>query len=101
MKPILIIAAGGVVLGSLLTFVLVRSPEPNPTDPLGRSYQECRPCGLSGTEIDALIDTMRHSTLSRDGNLELFYATFDRREDAKICQPCARAILRVAMDDSG
>ena len=61
-----------------------------------RAYRLCGQCGLVRAEIDGLIDTMRHLTLTRQQNLELFYKQFRRREDAKLCEPCAIAVLNTA-----
>ena len=66
---------------------------PTPTDV---AYRICSACGLDVAEIDQLIDTMRHSTLSREENLDLFRDTFERREDAELCIGCAEAVLDAA-----
>ena len=44
-------------------------------------------------EVDQLIHDLRHSTLSREANLDLFRDTFERREDAELCIGCAEAVL--------
>ena len=58
----------------------------------------CGECGLTTDEVDWLIDANRNSTLSREQSLELFYATFERRDDAVRCEPCAEAVLDVAKE---
>lgn len=66
-----------------------RSPRPSGGSawtPLETAYAECGPCELTQSEVDELIDTMRHSTLTREQNRELFIATFE-------CLPCVDAIL--------
>ena len=40
--------------------------------PRGKALRLCGECGLDVDEIDWLIDTMRHSTLTRAENLALF-----------------------------
>ena len=61
-----------------------------------RAHRLCGACGLPTNEINQLIDDVRHSTLAREENLELFYATFKDRADAKLCEPCAEAALDAA-----
>lgn len=58
-----------------------------------RAYRLCGECGLERGDITGLIDTMRHSTLTREQSLNLFYGQFHRKSDAKLCEPCANAIL--------
>jgi hypothetical protein len=58
-----------------------------------RVHRLCRECGLDIDAIDRIIDDVRHSTLTRQENLGLFYATFQRRADAELCRPCAEAVL--------
>ena len=62
------------------------------------AYQTCGSCGLTTAEIDGLIDTARHSTLSRQENLDLFHDTFEQHEDAELCLDCAEAVLNVSAD---
>ena len=64
--------------------------------PLEFAYATCGPCELTHAEVDELIDTMRHSTLTREQNRGLFFDTFEEREDAEECLPCADAILDVS-----
>ena len=47
---------------------------PTPS-PLAVAYAECRPCGLTHAEVDKIIDDVRHATLTRAQNRELFIAT--------------------------
>ena len=56
----------------------------------------CEDCGLGADEIDQLIDDWRHTTLTRDEALALFRATFERPEDAELCEDCAEAVLDAA-----
>lgn len=58
-----------------------------------RAHRLCAECGLSADETDELIDGVRHSTLTRDENLQLFYAMFEHRADAKLCEACPVVIL--------
>ena len=60
------------------------------------AYRLCGECGLTTDEVDWLIDANRHSTLSRGHSLELFYATFENRRDAELCEPCTEAVLDAA-----
>ena len=46
--------------------------------------------------IDGLIANVRHSTLTGEQNLELFYATFEDPSQAELCVPCVEAILITA-----
>ena len=41
-----------------------------------RAHRICAECGLSTDETDQLIDGVRHSTLTQDENLQLFYDMF-------------------------
>ena len=63
------------------------------TDTGRRGLSNLRCVRLDLAEIDRLIDDMRHSTLSREENLDLFRDTFERREDAELCIGCAEAVL--------
>ena len=42
------------------------------------------------------IGNVRHSTLTREENLELFYGTFEDQANAILCEPCAEAVLDAA-----
>ncbi|MHC4698764.1 MAG: hypothetical protein ACYTFA_18700 [Planctomycetota bacterium] len=65
--------------------------------PTQRAYKECRPCGLAESEIDELIDTRRHSTVSREESIELFESTFSPDETGpEDCTPCLEAVLDAA-----
>ena len=86
--------AGVVVLVALgVTF---RPRSERPATPTDVAYRICGACGLDVAEVDGLIDTMRHSMLSREENLDLFRDTFARREDAELCIGCAEAVLDAA-----
>lgn len=61
--------------------------------PMEVAYNECGPCELTHAEVDALIDDLQHSTLTREQNREMFIATFEDRAHAAECLPCADAIL--------
>ncbi len=56
----------------------------------------CGEYGLEPGEVDWLIDANRHSTLTREQSLELFYATFEDRRDAELCPPCVEVVLTAA-----
>ncbi len=64
--------------------------------PRGKALRLCGECGLDVAEIDWLIDTMRHSTLTRAENLALFRVQYERPADADFCQDCAVAVLDAA-----
>ena len=66
------------------------------TDTGRRGLSNLRCVRLDLAEIDRLIDDMRHSTLSREENLDLFRDTFERREDAELCIGCAVAVVDAA-----
>jgi hypothetical protein len=52
---------------------------------------------LTDVEIDELIDTRRHSTLSREESIELFFSTFTEDEPGpEDCLPCVDAVLDAA-----
>ena len=61
-----------------------------------RAHRICGQCGLGPVVVDELIDTMRHSTLTREQNLELFFGTFEDPSDAELCLPCAEAVAQAA-----
>ncbi len=46
--------------------------------PRDKALRLCGECGLGVAEIDGLIDTMRHTTLTRAENLALFREQFER-----------------------
>ncbi len=64
--------------------------------PRGKALRLCGDCGLAVAEVDRLIDTMRHTTLTRAENLALFRAQYERPADADFCQDCAVAVLDTA-----
>jgi hypothetical protein len=70
----------------------------SPTRPTRRSQGEC---GLDAEDVDRIIDTVQHSTLSREENLELFLGTFEDPDDAELCLPCAEAVLDIPVDTTG
>ena len=67
--------------------------------PRGKALRLCGGCGLDVAEVDWLIDTMRHSTLTRAENLALFRAQYERPADAAYCEDCAVAVLDAAETD--
>ena len=61
------------------------------------AYAECADCGLSRTEVDGMIYNSRHARLDREGQIELFKATFTSDEPGpEDCLPCTEAILEAA-----
>ncbi len=46
--------------------------------------------------MDDLINTNKHSTLTREQSLALFRDQFDDEADAKFCEPCTEAVLDAA-----
>ncbi len=62
------------------------------------AYRLCGECGLTSDDVDWLINANRNSTLSREQSLELFYATFEDRRDAELCEPCTEAVLDAAAE---
>ena len=85
---------GVTVLAALVMVFWSRSERP--ATPTEVAYRICGECGLDVAEVYRLIEDMRHSTLSREENLELFRDTFERREDAELCIDCAEAVLDAA-----
>jgi hypothetical protein len=82
-----------VLVGASGTLIFDKGAE----TPTQRAYNECRPCGLTEAEIDELIDTRRHSTLSREESIELFKSTFTEDEHGpEGCMPCVEAVLEAA-----
>ena len=61
-----------------------------------RAHRLCEGCGLGPGDVGGLIDNVRHSTLTREENLDLFYGTFEDQADAEACVPCAEAVLDAA-----
>ena len=61
-----------------------------------KALRLCGECGLDVDEIDGLIDSSRHTTLTRAQNLALFRAQYKRAADADFCQDCAVAVLDAA-----
>ena len=61
--------------------------------PPDTAYRLCGECGLTGDEVDWLIDANKNSTLTREQSLELFHAPFEDRRDLELCGPCAEAVL--------
>ncbi len=87
----------------LLTFgvgvwVVFARPFESPRD---KALRLCGECGLDVDEIDWLIDTMRHSTLTRAENLSLFRAQYEREADADFCEDCAVAVMDAAERSCG
>jgi hypothetical protein len=64
--------------------------------PEQRTLRLCRSCGLNDTQITALIDDIRHTTLTREAALALLFATFGNAADAEMCLPCGEAVLTAA-----
>ena len=85
----------GVVISLAIFVVAHRRPWESATT---RAYRLCGKCGLGTEEINRLIDDLRHSTLGIEQNLELFYATFEDRSQADLCEPCAEVLLDAARD---
>ena len=78
------------VLFAVSGWLILARPWESPTE---WAYRLCIECGLTSDEVDWLIDAHRNSTLSREQSLELFYATFEDRADAELCEPCTQAVL--------
>ncbi len=86
-------AVGIVLIGASGTLIFDSDTE----TPTGRAYAECLPCGLSGAEIDELIDDCRHSTLNSEDLNKLFDTTFTNGEDRCMAWlPCVEALLGAA-----
>ena len=64
--------------------------------PLDVAYAGCEPCDMTHAEVDQLIDDVRHSTLTREQNRELFIATYANRMDAEECLPCIDTMIGAA-----
>ena len=79
----------------LLTFgvgvwLVLARPFESPRD---RAHRLCGECGLDVDEIDWLIDSSRHTALTRAENLVLFRAQYERPADTDSCQDCAVAVM--------
>lgn len=62
-----------------------------------RAYRLCRQCGLDDAEITQLVDDAAHSTLDRQGLIQLWAETFDAGDThQELCSPCAEAVLDAA-----
>ena len=95
-------AVGFVVDNVTATFIVaypasrwVRNARPWES-PTRRAHRICEQCGLDPVVVDGLIDTMQHSTLTREQSLELFFSTFDEPAAAELCVPCAETIMHAA-----
>ena len=82
------------IMAAIAGWLVLARPCVSPTE---RAYLLCGKCGLTGDEVDWLIDANQNSTLTREQSLELFYATFEYRRDAELCEPCAEAVLNAAV----
>ena len=60
------------------------------------AHRICEQCGLNPVVVEGLIETMQHSTLTREQSLELFFSTFEEPGDAEMCLSCAEAVLTAA-----
>lgn len=62
-----------------------------------RAHRMCADCGISGEEIDALIDNGRHSRISREESIRLWEGTYEGQEDAteliELCCNCVEVIV--------
>jgi len=68
-----------------------------PESPTERAYQECAKCGLTPSEVDMRIDTIKHSRLNREQSMELYsQQSAGGPEDARECEPCSVAVLDAA-----
>ncbi len=67
-------------------WLVLARPSESPRD---KALRLCGECGLDVAEIDGLIDDMLHSTLTRDENLTLFRAQFEREAEADYCADSA------------
>ncbi len=55
--------------------------------PMQRAHRICGQCGLGPVVVDELIETMRHSKLTREQKLELFFGIFEDPSDAScVCR---------------
>jgi hypothetical protein len=61
-----------------------------------KAHRLCEDCGLTKSDTDGLIETMRGAPGSREALLESFFKTFPKRDDAEPCLPCANAVLDAA-----
>ena len=64
-------------------------------------YEICGECDLDKAGVDQLVDDIKHATLSRGEQLDLFRAQFEKPADAKLSESCAIAILDRARDTIG
>ncbi len=71
---------------------------PGPETPLERAYRICDDCGIDRPGVDALINAVHHAELTRAQKLALFREQFAREEDARLCEPCAVAVLDAGND---
>lgn len=67
-----------------------------------RAHRICTDCGISGDEVDALIDNARHSTISRENSVRLWEQTYQGQENAaelmQLCRDCVEAICDAGFD---
>ena len=91
-------SAKAVACLSLLMFgvgvwLVLARPFESPRD---RALRLCGECGLDAAEIDGLIHSSRHTTLTREESLALFREQYKRAADADLCEDCAVAVLDAA-----
>ncbi len=92
----LLVVVVTLMVAGVALWVSSRCPWESATE---RAHRICGECGLRSDETDQLIGDMQHSTLTREENLELFYATFEVWRDAELCEPCAQAVLDAAEEE--
>ena len=65
-----------------------------------RAYRLCGECGQPAEIVDWLIDSNRHSTLTRAESIALWESTYtdgDKLKEAhELCMPCVEAVLDAA-----
>ena len=87
LKILVLVPITVVVIGIVVTI--------QPETPLDRAYRICKDCGLYEPEIDELINTMRHSTLTTAEQVQLWKDTAEPGA-VELCRDCVDAVVMVA-----
>ena len=96
-----------VFLAAVAFFVerVTDGPSTTPEPPSDHAYHLCSQCGLEASEVDTLIDNVRHDGLTREEQIRLFEATYidpSKLERAReLCIPCVEAVLDAVSEDQG
>ena len=69
---------------------------PPAESPIDLAYRLCGECGIEPGEVNAFIENLQHSTLTREQELDRFRELFKEPNQARECEPCAKTVLTAA-----